>query len=239
MHRRGVSRLLAAILLFTPLVSHAESHFEAAERLLQAGQETEARRALTLEIGTRPGNLEARYNLAVLLERIGHDDKAALLYRENIKRGKHLPSMINLSAWLRRNRQGKEAEELLLKASRIFRSEAPPWYLLAEMAEQKNELEQADRLYRKAIKADRKNGFAHLRYAGFLNRSGHALGAQSHANQAIARLPSCGSCLHIAADIFHSAGKEHRALALWQKSIAIHPDAELRNKIMQAQQAMH
>ncbi|MDQ6965855.1 MAG: tetratricopeptide repeat protein, partial [Mariprofundaceae bacterium] len=218
-----------------PLCSHAETHFEAAQRLMQAGQETEARRALKLEVGTRPANLEARFNLAVLLERIGHDDEAVILYRVNMKRGRHLPSVVNLSAWLRNHGQNREAETLLKQATQDFRSEAVPWYLLAEMAQEKGNDKQASSFFKRAIKADKKNGFAHLRYARFLAINKPGTEAVIHARSAVRLLPTCAPCLNIAGDIFAKAGEKKQALVVWQKSIAIAPDAALRSKILHAQ----
>jgi len=235
--RRASNSLIAAILLLFPFGCLAETHFEAAERLLQAGQETEARRTLELELASRPYNLEARFNLAVLLERVGHTKDAATLYRENLSRRHHLPSVVNLSAWLRSQGKVTEAQELLKKATHDFRSEAVPWYLLAEIAQEKKDDKQAFFYYQRAIKADAKNGFAHLRFARFLAAKKQRGEALLYADRAVRLLPACAPCLNIAGDIFAQAGKEKRALALWQKSIAIAPNLELRSKILQARKA--
>jgi tetratricopeptide (TPR) repeat protein len=234
LHRHASRRLLAVILLLFPVGSHAETYFETAQHLLQQGQETEARRALELEIASRPRNLEARYDLAVLLGRIGHNKEADELYRKNIKLGRHLPSIVNLSADLRQQGQINEAVALLKQATHQFPAEAVPWYLLAEIAEEKGDAKQAASLYLNAIKADDKNGFAHLRYARFLSKHMQLAEATDQAEKAVRLLPACAPCLNIAGDIFEQAGNKKRALALWQKSIAIEPDATLRGKILQA-----
>ncbi len=225
---------LAAFLLLFPAGSFAETYFESAQRMLQHGQDTEARRALELEIAKRPHNLDARYDLAVLLGRIGHDKEADALYRRNIKLGRHLPSIVNLSADLRRQGRTKEAIALLQKATHRFPAEAVPWYLLAEIAQQKGNDKQAESLYLSAIKADDRNGFAHLRYARFLAKNHRLAEAAKQAEKAVRLLPACAPCLRIAGDILHQAGNRKRALALWQKSIAIEPTASLRTKILQA-----
>lgn len=234
MRRHVSSRLLAVILLLFPVGSYAETHFEAAQHLLQKGQETEARRALELELTSRPRNLEARYDLAVLLGRIGHHKEADALYRKNIKIGRHLPSVVNLSADLRQQGQIKEAVALLEQATHQFPAEAVPWYLLAEIAEQKGDAKLATSLFLNAIKADDKNGFAHLRYARFLAKHKQLAKAVDQAKMAVQLLPACAPCLSIAGDIFEEAGDRKQALALWQKSTAIEPDATLRGKILQA-----
>ena len=234
MHRHASSWWIAAFLLSFPLGGCADTHFEAAQHHLQDGQETEARRALELEIASRPNNLQARYNLAVLLERIGHDKDAAALYRENLKRGRHLASVVNLSAWLRRQGRTGEARKLLQQATQDYPAEAVPWYLLADMAQQNGNKQQAAGLFREAIKADDKNGYAHLRFARFLASSGDISKAVAQADQAVRLLPECAPCLDITGDIFSQAGKKRRALALWQRSIAIEPNDALRSKIRQA-----
>jgi len=227
--------LIPVMLTITPVNCLAGTHFEAAERLLMEGQETRARRSLELEIMARPRNLEARYNLAVLLQRIGHDDEAAGLYRENMRRGRHLPSVINLSAWLRAQQRDDEARELLLQATKDFRSEAVPWYLLADMAHLGGNEKRAYDYYQKALKADEKNAFANLRFARFLAATKHPDAALAQAAKAVRLLPSCASCLKMAGDIYAGAGKDSIALALWQRSIAIAPDRRLRHKILNIQ----
>jgi Tfp pilus assembly protein PilF len=218
------------------LGSCTNTHLETAQQHLFSGNEYEARRALELEIAEHPDNLDARYNLAVLLERSGYEKEAASLYRENLEH-RHLPSMVNLSAWLRRQGQVDEARALLQKATKDYRSEAVPYYLLAEMSQQDGKNDQAATLYHKAIKADKKNGYAHLRFAQFLADTGDIEAAIAQANKAVRLLPRCASCLRIAGDILARGGKNSQALALWQRSIAIAPDPELRVKIQQAIQA--
>jgi len=215
----------------------ANTHLETAQQHLFNGQESRARHALELEISDHPNNLDARYNLAVLLERSGHEKKAAALYRENLEHHRHLPSMVNLSAWLRRQGQIDEARALLQQATQDYRSEAVPYYLLAEMSQQNGKNDQTASLYRKAIKVDKKNGYAHLRFARFLADTGDIDEAVAQANKAVRLLPLCASCLHIAGDILSRGGRDSQALALWQRSIAIAPDAGLRAKIQRAVQA--
>lgn len=233
----GSSFLTAVLLLMTTACGLAGTHFETAEQRLLAGEETDARRALELELASRPGNLEARYNLAVLLERIGHESEAAKLYRENMERGRHLPSVVNLSALMRTQGHIKEARTLLQQATKEFHDEAVPWYLLAEMAENAGNKKQACDNYQLALKADEKNAFANLRFARFLSSTGQLDAAVAQAGKAVDRLPSCASCLHMAGDIYAKAGKDADALALWQRSIAIKPDKALRQKILRAIQA--
>jgi len=119
----------------------------------------------------RPGNLEARYNLAVMLEHISHTKEAERAYLENMRRGAHLPTIINLSAMYTRQGKRDQATQLLKQASRTFRSEASPWYLLAQMAEKDGNIGLARHNYQNSIKADPLNGFAHIRFARFLQKS--------------------------------------------------------------------
>ncbi len=223
--------LLALLLLLPPLVG-AETYFEAAERLLESGQITEARRALRLELRLRPRNLEARYDLAVLLTRIGHEDKAVSLYEENMRRGWHLPTAINLSAEYLRLGKRRKAIELLEAAARKFPAEAVPWYMLASIAERQGDKEKADLDYRKALKADPANGFAHIRYARFLAATGRLDQASEHAARAIKLLPTCAVCHRIAGDVFRKSGRLKQALAAYQKAAALAPDLSIRRRII-------
>jgi len=229
---RAAKVILSACLCLVPAAAWAETHFEAAQRLLESGHETEARRALELELELRPNNLEARYNLAVLLARIGHRQEAVRLYRENMKRGRHLPSVVNLSAIYLKQGKRKEAVRLLQAASGTFRSEAVPWYLLAGIAEKEKQAKLADRYYRQSLKADRKNGFAHIRYARFLARHHRARAAAKHAASAVKLLPECAICFRISGDVFRQGGKKRQALIAYQKAAALAPDRDIRMDII-------
>ena len=234
MHRRASSFWLALLLLFSTSAAWAETYFQSALKYIETGRETEARRALQREIAVRPRNLEARYDLAVLLERIGHDKQAAELYRENLRLGRHLPSVVNLSSFLRRHHKLNEAEALLRSATKKYRSEAVPWYLLAEIAAERHNLQSAEEDFRNALRADRKNGFAHLRYARFLAAEGRIKAAEKQARLSIQLLPDCAPCQRIAGDILMRAGEKRQALHAWQRSMALAPDVRLRDKILGA-----
>ncbi len=199
----------------------AGTYFESAQRLLEGGHETEARRALALEIELRPGNLEARYDLAVLLMRIGHRKEALRLYQEDMKRGWYLPAVANLSAIYLKQGKRKSAIRLLENATRRFRSEAVPWYLLAAIAEQQKQFGKADQYYQRSLKADRKNGFAHIRYARFLASRHRLRLAVTHAEHATHLLPECAPCLNIEGDILGQNHEIKQALAAYQRAITM------------------
>jgi len=176
--------------------------------------------------------MEARFNLAVLLTRINHESAAVRLYRENMKYGRHLPTVVNLSAIYLKQGKRKAAIRLLEEATRKFRSEAVPWYLLAAIAETEKKLQQANQYYRKALKADRKNGFAHIRYARFLANQHHFKTAEKHAAHAVRLLPECAMCFKIEGDVFRRSGKPKQALAAYQKAAALAPDRDIRMDII-------
>ena len=211
--------------------------FEAAQEYYESGQETEARRALKQELRLRPDNLEARFNLAVLLTHISHHDESKNLYEENLKHGWHLPTVVNLSAVHEINSERSKARDLLLAATRHFRFEAVPFYLLAEMDAADGNIKQADTYFRKALKADVLNGFAHLRYARFLSaQKRHAL-ALKHGQRAVKLLSECAPCWREFGDIQKKAGEPDQALVAYQRSAALNPDMGLRKRIIAALEA--
>jgi len=180
----------------------------------------------------RPGNLEARYDLAVLLAHIDHHDAAQALYEKNLEHGWHLPSVVNLSATHAKSGERGKARDLLLAAAKRFRSEAVPLYLLAGMAAEDGDAKLADDYFRKSLKADALNGFAHLRYARFLSaRKRHAL-ALEHGQRAVKLLPKCAPCWRELGNIQEKAGRPDKALASYQRSVAISPDMALRKRII-------
>jgi len=232
--RRSVERCLLGLALLAAAPACAETWFEAAWRHLERGHVPEARRMLEREIKARPRNLDARYDLAVLLERMGHEQEAKRLYEENLKKGWHLPTVVNLAAMLRRHGRIAEAKELLEHATKHFRHEAAPWYLLAELAESEGRMKEAEADYRKAVRADPLNGYARIRLARFLAHRHRGKEAVAEAKRALELAPDCASCLIIAGDIFRSNRDLRRALAAWQKAEAIEPRRATRRRIIRA-----
>ena len=230
--------LFALILPFatfalTPLPAYAETPFEASQQFIETRQITEARRALELELRLRPDNIEARYNLAVLLEESGHQPEAIVLYQKNMeKSARHLPSLINLASALQRSGSTSEAQKWLEKGTKEIKHEATPWYLLAMMFEKRGDTITATTLHQKALKADPLNGFAYLHYATF--QSGNNLGdlGLKYGAKAIRLLPQCAPCWSSYASILQHAGENEEALDAYQRSLSINPDTGTRKKLI-------
>jgi len=206
--------------------------FIAAQRYYEAGKETEARRALESELAIRPNNLDARYNLAVLLTRIGHKNEARKLYEDNMRRGWHLPTVVNLSVLYRQAGKAERAQRLLQQATKHFPNEAVPWYMLAETAFHDGHIAEARRDFEQAIRADPKNGYARIRYARFLAAQGDISRAIAQGSRAVALLPDVASCWMIDGDILSQGGKYDAALIAYQKSAALNPTLEVRTHIV-------
>lgn len=228
-----IANLLTLLVLCTPSAQASTTYFEAAQQLVEEGKESEARRALQRELILRPNNLDARYDLAVLLERAGHEEDAARLYQENLRRGWHLPSVVNLSQWYVRKGELNRAKALLRKATKHFRHEAVIWYLLAELEAKEGKTQQARALFEKAIQADPLNGFAHLRYARFLHNQGNPE-AEKHAERAVRLMEDCAPCWETLGDIRMKKGLTKAALSAYQRAAAIRPTRALRLKIADA-----
>ena len=223
---------LLVALYATPSPSLAKTPFEEAAQLIEAGQIPEARRALAEELRIHPKHVEARYNLAVLLQEIGQKKEAAKLYEKNLAIAWHLPSVINLAAILRQEGNTAQAKRWLKKATGKLRYEAAPWYLLAAMAEAEGHMHDAAKNYRRAVTTDPLNGFAHLRLAGFQSRRQIDDKGVKEIDRAIDLLPDCASCWRESGDILFAAGKLQAALKSYQHSLAIRPDAKTRQQLI-------
>lgn len=205
---------------------------EQAYEHLKKGEWTEARRALESELVIHPKNLEARYNLALLLQQAGHYDQELELYQQNMVHGWHLPTVTNLSAVYVANGNTAQARALLEKAVKRYRNEATPRYLLAELDEKAGNLTQAEVWYKKSLRADPLNGFAHIRYARFQAQRGQLDLALKHALRATRLQPTSASCLAIAGDVQIQRKEYGDALESYQKSLAIQPNPETRQKLI-------
>jgi len=210
----------------------AKPDFQVAQQLIEQGRITEARRALQSELRVHPRNIEARYSLAVLLEDIGHHADAQPLYKKNLSLYWHLPSLINLAALLEKQGKTEQARQWLEKATKKLRHEAAPWYMLAAISEKNGQLKTAVSQYKKAIKADPLNGFAQLRFAEFQSRHKLADRGVRFAKKAIRLLPDCAPCWRGYGDIMRSAGHNKQALAAYQRSLAIQPDSQTRQQLI-------
>jgi len=231
---RYASMMTAFILLIglPAIAGHAKTPFQAAQHFIETGDHTEARRALKSELRMRPENIEARYNLAVLLEDIDHQRQALSLYEENLTYAWHLPSIINLAGILQRQGKTEQARLWLQKATKKIRNEATPWYLLAAMAEKDDKPEKSASLYKHALKADPLNGFAWLHYADFLSRHKKPGKGLKYAAKATRLLPKCAPCWRKYGDILHAAGENQRAVEAFQRSLAIQPDNKTRQHLI-------
>ncbi|MES0372190.1 MAG: tetratricopeptide repeat protein, partial [Mariprofundaceae bacterium] len=203
---------------------------EQAFKHLENGQWTEARRTFQSELIVHPKNLEARYNLALLLKRADHHNQELELYKKNMTYGWHLPTVVNLTTIYRANGETSQARELLKKAVKRFKNEATPAYLLADLVEMTGDIDSANSWYEHALRADPLNGFAHIRYARFLAERNRSELALKHANKAIRLQPECWSCLNILGDIQIRSKKENLALESYQKSLAIEPSSKTRQR---------
>jgi len=199
---------------------------------LKKSEWTEARRALESELVARPKNLEARYNLALLLQQAGHHDQEMELYQKNMGIGWHLPTTTNLAAIYVEKGRVVDARSLLEKAAKRYRNEATPRYLLAELDEKAGKLKQAEAWHKKSLRADPLNAFAHIRYARFLKQQKHFDLAIKHALKATRLQPTSAICLTITGNIQVHRKEYQDALESYQKSLAILPDPETRQKLI-------
>jgi len=204
----------------------------------ERGEMTQYRRELEIELRLHPNNLDARYNLALLLEDSGHIADALELYRDNLQRGRHLPTAINLAQLLRRQGKTAEAETILKQSTKQFRHEATPWYLLAEISQQRHNPAEADQCFQLAIRTDRHNGYARLHYARFLASQGRPAAAAREGQKAVDLLPQCAPCWRSLGDILRKSGKNDGALAAYQRSLAIQPDVDTRQRLIDTLQLL-
>ncbi|MDX8395748.1 MAG: tetratricopeptide repeat protein [Mariprofundaceae bacterium] len=210
----------------------AESYVQKAKAFEQQEQWTQARRAWQSTLTQEPKNLDARYHLAQLLEKSGHPSDAESLYEKNMQIGRHLNTSIALAQLYINTGKRSQAIKLLQQATKTFKHEAVPWYLLAALAIQDKHFNQAQKNLQKSLKADPLNGFAHLRYADFLSSQKKHHKAIQHAEKALRLQKECAQCWRIYADILQAADKPQHALKAYQHSLAIQPSSDTRQHLI-------
>lgn len=206
----------------------AATPFEVAGRLIDAGQISEARRALKSELRMRPNHVEARYNLALLLQEIGHSDDAISLYKKNLTIAWHLPTVVNLAQLLTQQAKVTEARQWLNRATKKIPYESAPWYLLAALAEKNADWSTAKSHYHKAVKVDVLNGFAWLYLAEFKWRQKFGDHGLKDAAKAMRLLPRCAPCWKRYGDLLEAESMHQQALTVYQRSLAIHAADDTR-----------
>lgn len=100
---------------------------------------------------------------------------------------------------------------------------------MAEAADQPSE---AGGWYRKALRADPLNGYAHLRYARFLAHTDSSGLALKHAERATRLLPESAYSWQLLATIHAAVDEPERALAAYQRSLAIEPLSGTRQQMI-------
>jgi len=218
-------------MLIVPAAMAADLEEQAYDHLRKS-EWTEARRDFETELIANPKNLDARYNLALLLAKSGHPDSEKKLYLENMKYGWHLPSVINLSSIYIAEGSNRDAQALLEKAARHFRHEATPRYLLAELYEKQGDRKKALQWYEDALKSDPLNGFAQIRYARFIAGEKNYPEAIKHGERAASLIPDSASIWSILGDIQVATGHDDKALESYQRSLALQPSPETRQRLI-------
>jgi len=160
------------------------------------------------------------------------------LYEKNIQLGRHLNTTVALAQLYIKQGKRTNAIKLLKKANKTFRNEAVPWYLLAELAIQDKHLKQAQYYFKKSLKADPINAFAHLRYARFLSNQNKHSQAIKHAQKAVRIKKTCAPCWRIYGDILRAANKPQDALKAYQHSLAIQPNNNTRQHLIDVLQQL-
>ncbi len=231
--RRPAGWLALVLLYGCATAAPPMSAWQQGQQQLRTGHITEARRAFERELHMHPDNLQARYNLALLLHDLGHANEAARLYQENLNIGWHFPTAINLAQYLRAQKKTDAAEKLLHETARRSAHEATPWYLLGDIADEQGRPELAGDYYRRALLADPANGYAHLRLAMFQSRRAIDDRGISEGRKALRLLPECAPCWRDYGDILARSGAREQALAAYQRSLAIQPDVDTRRRLIE------
>jgi len=152
--------------------------------------------------------------------------------------GLHLRTTIALSQLYLKQKKRSEAIKLLKKATKTFRNEAVPWYMLAALAMQDKQIKQVQYYFQKSLKADPLNVFAHLRYAQFLSYQKKHAQAIKHAKKALRIKTSCATCWRIYGDMLQAAKQPKDALKAYQHSLAIAPNSDTRQHLIDVLQQL-
>lgn len=207
-------------------------------QLYEAGNEPAARRLWQLQLDEHPRDRQARFNLASALEAIGHDNEAKAHYLLILEQGDDVATLVNLAKLYHRHGDKDQAYQLLKHAARSFPTDAMPVYTYADILAFDGNSAEADKQFKRALKTDWHNGFAHLHYARFLfDRNDHLL-ALKHAREGVQQQPSNHLGWLLLGDIQTRTKQYKQALVAFERSAAIHDSPEIRNRIINTRKKM-
>lgn len=217
----GVSEMGALVLalLLAQSPNHpAKDYLAEGLKALDANQPAAAEPLLRKAVEAEPSDIQARFNLALVLGMEGKDAEAIPLYRKTLELSPALyEADLNLGILLLRNKQPADAAVVLKEASGLKPGEYRPQFFYAEALYNTGDFEQAERYFRQAASIDAKSAAANLGIARSLLKQAKLADSESYFRTAASLDPAYRNALLELGSEYDKTGQNAEAIAIYRE----------------------
>ncbi len=177
-----------------------------------------------LAIRKNPKDTFALYNLGVVYQDQGKNDRAMELYQDVLKHTEDTFSRINLASIQYSQGKKEEAFSQLNTAARKNPDSAHPLSVLGELLETEGRLDEAEQTYLKALNVDSKHSASHYRLGRLLHKKQKFDQGTEHILKAVDIEPENPAYLEALGNEFERSGKLLEAANSMERVSVLEPD---------------
>jgi tetratricopeptide (TPR) repeat protein len=206
----------ALFLLF--MLAPADDYLADGIKALDANQPAAAEPLLRKAVETSPTDVQAQFNLALVLGMEGKDSEAIAGYRKTLELSPALyEADLNLGILLLRNKQSADATIVLKEAATLKLHEFRPQVYYAQSLFETADFEQAEKKYRDAAEIDGKSGPASLGIARSLLKQGKLAESEPYYRTAASLDPAYKNAILELGSEFDKSGQGAEAIAIFKE----------------------
>ncbi len=205
-------------LLLVVLLAQSQDYLAQGLKALDANQPATAEPLLRQAVEAAPADIQARFNLALVLGMQGKDAEAIAAYRKTLELQPALfAADLNLGIILLRDKQPSEALPALKEAAGLKPSEYRPRFFYAQSLYDTGDFEKAEQEYRSAAAIDPKSAAANLGIARSLLKQGKLSEAEAPYRAASSLDPAYKNALLELGSEYDKGGHSAEAIAIYRE----------------------
>ncbi len=210
--------MTTSVLLLISLLAQSQNYLADGMKALDAKQPAVAESLLRKAVEADPTDLNASFNLALVLGMEGKDTEAIATYRKTLELNPKLyEADLNLGILLLRNKQPAEAAIVLKEAVDLKPTEYRPRFFYAQASYDSIDFVKAEQLFREAAAMDPKSAAASLGIARSLLKQGKLSDAAPWFRTAASLDPAFRNALLELGSEYDKAGQNEEAIAIYRE----------------------
>ena len=200
------------------LPAQTEDYLAQGIKALDANQPALAEPFLRKAVEAAPNNIQAQFNLALVLGMESKDSEAIAVYRKTLELQPGLyEAALNLGTLLLRDKQPADAVPVLKEASGLKPTEYRPKFLYAQALYDTGNYEDAENTFREAVGINPKSAAANLGIARSLLKQGKLEDSATYYSNAVTLDPTFKNALLELGSEYDKTGKNAEAIAIYQQ----------------------